>query len=641
MLKNDANKKILLAFILVVVTLAVFAKTAGNDFINFDDPGYVTKNPVVQQGLSAAGISWAFTATAMSNWHPLTWLSHMLDVQLFGLHPAGHHLMNVVIHAAAALLLFLFLVRTVGGVWLGFSVAALFALHPLHVESVAWVAERKDVLSCLLMLVSLHFWVSYVKRPGPRPYLGALLAFVAGLMAKPMLVTLPVVLLLLDYWPFRRLFSEVDAGGAGVGSARATPLFVLMKEKIPFFLFSALSSIITIYGQQHGGAMATLAKAPIYLRVENSLVAYAKYLGLMLWPRGLAILYPFPQSVPLWQPAAAVLILAVLTAAVFILRRRYPYLVTGWLWYLVTLLPVIGLIQVGGQSTADRYTYIPLIGIFLAICCLVADLTKGWHAQRTFLFAVGAVSLTALTTVTIRQLDYWKDSIAICRHALAVTHDNYLITNNYGIALDARGDLAGAYRQFQETLRINPRSTIAYSNLGALSIRWGQYENGLMYYDKALGITPNSAVALEGMGKALAGLGRGEEAITKFRQALAVDPRLPEVHLALATELTKAGRPEEALEHEEAARQLEPLSPQTAINLGVALAKQGRLAEALDSFTRAVAIDPASVEAHFNRGVALAGLGRPDEAALEFNRVLAIRPDTVAARNWLEKIGRK
>ncbi|MFZ3207686.1 MAG: tetratricopeptide repeat protein, partial [Geobacteraceae bacterium] len=494
--------KLMFSIILVVVTLTVFAKTANHQFINFDDTGYVTTNPVVKGGLTASGIAWAFTATAMSNWHPLTWLSHMADVQMFGLNPRGHHLTSVVIHALSGLLLFLLLVRITGAPWQSFSVAALFALHPLHVESVAWVAERKDVLSCLFMLLSLHFYAGYVKKPGYRPYLCSLLAFVAGLMSKPMLVTLPLVMLLLDYWPFNRFARDEAAGETGAPSGGMPLFFALVREKTPFFLFSALSAAITIYGQHEGGAMATLAKIPVVLRITNALIAYVKYIGLMFWPQELAILYPFPRWLSYSQAIAAGVLLLVISVMVVRFRRRYPYLVTGWFWYLVTLLPVIGLIQVGGQSMADRYTYIPLTGLFIACCWLASDLTQGWRWRRAILGTVGGLAISVLTAVTWHQLDYWKDSISICRHTLAVTSDNYLITNNYGIALDERGDHAGAYRLFQETLLIFPGSATAYANLGAICVRWGRFDEAIGYYDKALALAPDHAIARSGLGKA-------------------------------------------------------------------------------------------------------------------------------------------
>jgi len=468
------TNKILLGIALVVITLVVFLQTATHQFISFDDPGYVTANPAVKGGLSAAGVAWAFTSTAMSNWHPLTWLSHMLDVQLFGLDPRWHHLTSVFLHAAAVFLLFQLLAGITGAVWQSFFVAVLFAIHPLHVESVAWVAERKDVLSCLFGLLALLSYVRYVKSPGYRWYLVSLLLFVAALLSKPMLVTLPVVMLLLDYWPLDRYAGETD--GDGSLARRLAPFLRLVREKIPFFLFSALSSVVTVYGQQKGGAMATLDKVPVFARIENALIAWVKYIWLMFWPRDLAILYPFPKHLVLWQAALAGVVLVLISAAVLRYRHRFPYLVTGWFWYLVTTLPVIGLIQVGGQSLADRYTYIPLIGLFIICCWLLPDLMEGWQHRQVVLAVLAPLVFCLLTAVTWHQLGYWKDDLTLYRQTLAVTKDNYLILNNYGIALDAKGDHAGAYRYFKEAIEVNPRSAMAYSNLGALSVRWGKLD---------------------------------------------------------------------------------------------------------------------------------------------------------------------
>jgi protein O-mannosyl-transferase len=613
----------------MTVTLGVFSQTAYHQFINFDDPGYVTKNPVVQGGLTAAGVAWAFTSTAMSNWHPVTWLSHMLDVQLFGLDPAGHHLVSVVLHGICAALLFIFLVGTTGFTWRSLAVAALFALHPLHVESVAWVAERKDVLSSLFLLLTLICYALYVKRTDRKFYILSLLSFAIGLMTKPMLVTLPVIMLLLDFWPLNRFADE--------GPLRSK-IITLLKEKAPFFLFSLLSAAVTIYCQHKGGAMANLEKAPLDLRAGNALLAYLKYIYMMFWPQDLAILYPFPRNIPLWQPICAGFAVAAVTLGVIVNGGRRPFLVTGWFWYLVTLLPVIGLIQVGGQSLADRYTYIPLTGLFIIICWLLPDILGRWSYRNVFLGILSVVVFSALVATTWRQIGYWKDDISLYRHTLAVTSDNYLILNNYGTALDERGDLAGAYGMFRETLRVNPRSAMAYNNLGALSIRWENYPDAVEFYGRALEIVPDYAFARSGLGKALAGMGRIDEAISQYMEALRIDPSLAETHLNLAILLMRRGGRDEAMAHYETAMGLEPMSPKAPINMGTELAREGRMEEAVDCFGRAVSIDPKSVEARFNRGVALAKLGRRDEAAREFYSVLEIKPDTYAARAWLEKL---
>jgi Tfp pilus assembly protein PilF len=627
---------ILLCVLLAAFTMAVFAQTGNHQFINFDDTIYVTNNPHVQGGITADNVAWAFTSTAASNWHPLTWLSHMADVQLFGLNPRGHHLTSVLLHIASTLLLFLLLARLTGSVWRSLFVAALFALHPLHVESVAWVAERKDVLSCFFWLSTLLLYARYLNKPALGRYLPVLLCFAAGLMAKPMLVTLPVVLLLLDYWPLNRFRQQPAAEGAAAPS-----LAFLVKEKLPFFLLSGISSAVTLYAQRQGGAMKNLDAIPLGLRIENSMVAYAKYLGGTLWPHDLAILYPFPSSLPMWQAVGSFLLLALITVLTIWYRRCYPYLLVGWCWFLVTLVPVIGLVQVGGQSMADRYSYIPIIGLFVMAAWLVPDLARGWRYRLEFLAITAALVVSASAAATLWQLRYWQDSISIFRHTLQVTSGNYLILNNYGIALADSGDLEGAVAAYREALRVWPNSANAHINLGGTLARQGKFEEAIGQYDEALRLQPNYALAYANRGKAMAGLGRTGEANGQYEQALKLDPALADAHLSLAILLMQQGQRAAALGHYESARLLEPYSTKAPINLGAALAKEGRLAEAAEFFNQALRIDPACVEAQFDLGVALAKQGKPDDAARHFSEVLRLKPDSGAARHWLKELQRR
>lgn len=623
------QKRMVPGIILFVVTLLVFLQTVSHQFINFDDPGYVTSNSVVKGGLSAANVAWAFTSTSMSNWHPLTWLSHMADVQFFGLDPRWHHLTSVLMHAGAVFVLFLLLDGMTGALWPSFCAALLFAIHPLHVESVAWVAERKDVLSCLFGLISLSCYARYVKTPGPRWYLAALLFFVASLLSKPMLVTLPLVLLLLDYWPLGRYGS--DTGGT-------FPLLRLVREKIPFFVLSAVSSIITVYSQQKGGAMATLDKVPVGARVENALIAWVKYIFLMVWPRDLAMLYPFPKRLELWQAVAAGLFLVLVSVAVVRYRRRFPYLLTGWFWYLITLLPVIGLVQVGGQAMADRYTYIPLIGLFVVCCWGIPDLMQGWQHRQVALAVLAPLVFSLLTAATWQQLGYWKNDFTLYRHTLDVTTDNYLILNNMGIALDAQGNHAEAYGYFRDAVRANPRSAMGYSNMGTLDLGWGKLDEAVQNYTKALEIAPYHLQARAGMGKTLAALGRFEEAAWQLQEALKIDPSFASAHQNLALVLMKLGKNSAAQAHYEDALRLDPHPPKVALDMGIAMEKEGKAVEALGYFEDALRIAPASVEAHFNRGLAFVRLNRKDEAATEFTRVLELRPGSPEAQHWLSML---
>ena len=567
----------LLCLVLIGVTLGIFFQTGNHDFINYDDPLYVTNNPHVKGGLTVKNILWAFTTTTASNWHPLTWLSHMLDVELFGLNPRGHHLTNVFIHTASTLLLFLLLTQITAAPWQSLFVAALFALHPFHVESVAWVAERKDVLSGFFWLLTLVFYASYVRQKQLKYYLLTFFSFVVGLMSKPMLVTLPSVMFLFDYWPLGRFpFQQGEGQGAGGVSFGS-----LVKEKIPFLFCSALSAMITLYAQGKGGTMSSLDVVPLANRIANALVAYAKYIEKTLWPSDLAFFYPFPLSLPLRQGFASCALLILISTATIYLRRRKPYLIVGWVWFLITLIPVIGLVQVGGQSMADRYTYIPLIGLFIMISWGVPDLLRGfrlWY-RPAILVTLSCVVVIALSAATWRQLGYWKDNISLYEHNLRITANNYIIFNNLGIALAERGEVDAAIQSYQEALRIWPKSANAHTNLGAALMSQGKFQEAIRHYDEALRLRPDYPLARINLSKALN-------------------------------------------------------------NAGVALAHQGKLDEAIRYFKEALRIDPEFADGYFNMGITLARMNRMDEAAEQFIYVLRLTPDSAEARSWLKRLGR-
>lgn len=550
--------KLLLSVILVTVTLAVFMQTADHQFINYDDPGYVTANSVVKGGLTAAGFAWAFTTTAMSNWHPLTWLSHMADVQMFGLAPAGHHLSSVVMHTMAALFLFLLLARITGALWQSFAVAVLFALHPLHVESVAWVAERKDVLSTIFWMLTILFYARLVKKPGYTWYFCALFSFIAGLMTKPMLVTLPLVMLLLDYWPLNRFAcNQVGRDDLTLTGRFIFPL-TLLKEKIPFFLLSVVSAFITIYCQQTGGSIASLDKVPVALRIENALVVYIKYICLMIWPHDLAILYPFPGSPPIWQGIGAGCLLVAITSIVIRLRQRYPYLITGWFWYLITLLPVIGLVQVGSQALADRYTYIPLIGLFILCCWLIPDLLRDLRQRQVILGVLAGVVIVSLTSVTWRQIGYWKDNLSLYRHTLAVTTGNYLILNNYGAALEEQGILEESIAMFRLALSIKPDHAEALYNLGRLYLSdLNRPQEALPLFARAIAVKPDYMDSYVNLGAAYNNLGRYHEAVVLLQRANKIAADRADSHNNLAIAYTRLGNMSEAWQELEAVRRLD------------------------------------------------------------------------------------
>lgn len=570
---------IFFCLLLAGITLGLFLQTGSHPFINFDDPIYVTNNPHVKEGLTFKNAVWAFTTTSASNWHPLTWLSHMADVQIFGLNPRGHHLMNVLIHTAATVILFQFLFQITTAPWKSFLVAVLFAFHPLHVESIAWVSERKDVLSGFFGLLTLLLYARYVKRPDRLRFVVTLFVFAMGLMTKPMLVSLPFVMILMDYWPLNRFRSEVPALRPGGLLSACDPLLTLAKEKIPFFMLSTLSGLLTMHAQKSGGAMSSFEMVPMASRIGNALVAYAKYIGKTVWPQDLAFFYPFPLSLPLWQALSSFVLLALVSAVAVYLRRRYAYLLVGWLWFLVTLLPVIGIIQVGSQSMADRYTYIPLTGLFIMGCWGVPDLLKGLRYRTVILITLWSVVISVLTVTTWRQLDYWKDNISLYRHTLEVTSNNYIILNNLGIALAERGEVDAAIRAYRQALHIWPRSATIHVNLGAALADQGKLEESISHYTEALRLIPDYTLARINLSKALN-------------------------------------------------------------NMGVAMAQHGRMDEAIGYFNHALRTDPESVDGHFNMGVVLARLNRVDEAAEQFVHVMRLVPDSVEARNWLKRLGK-
>ncbi len=449
--QRTKKRLLIISLLLIIATFMAFWQVTHCDFINFDDPEYVTDNRHVQDGLTVEGILWAFTTGHAANWHPLTWISHMVDVQLFGLQPGWHHLTNLLFHLANTLLLFLVLNRMTKALWQSAFVAALFALHPLHVESVAWVAERKDVLSTFFWMLTMGMYVSYVARPGLTRYLTLLLCFALGLMAKPMLVTLPFVLLLLDYWPLQRLEQKkppqevrkplskdkkrTPPVKAPVQPVDHWPLIrPLLTEKIPLFVLAVLSSIVTYLVQHHGGAVESLEAFPPSARVANAFVSYSTYMVKMLWPTNLAVFYPHPRWWPLWQVLGSVVLLIAITVLAIRGAKKRPYAAVGWLWYVGTLVPVIGVVQVGSQAMADRYTYIPLVGLFIIVAWAVPELLKKWPYRKEALIVLSALCLLCLFLVTWRQVGYWRNSIALYDHALEVTDANSLIHNNRGTA---------------------------------------------------------------------------------------------------------------------------------------------------------------------------------------------------------------
>jgi len=493
---------------LAVLTWMVFGQTLWHDFINYDDPRYVYENAKITGGLSISGISWAFTHIHALNWHPLTTISHMLDCQLYGLKAGWHHLTNVLLHTLAAMLLFLALQRMTGAVWQSAFVAAVFAIHPLRVESVAWVAERKDVLSGVFFMLTLLAYANYVRLPRVRGYLVVVLLFACGLMSKPMLVTLPFVLLLLDYWPLDRIKGQ---------------LWKRVAEKIPLIVLSAVSSVITFLVQK--GAVGQTEELPIFERINNAVVSYVLYIWQMLWPVNLAVFYPHPENrLPLWEILCCFLVLMCITVAAIALRTRRPYLFTGWLWYLGMLVPVIGLVQVGWQGRADRYTYLPQIGLYIAATWAVVDLTVLYRYRRATLSTAAILVIAALSSCTRVQNSYWRDSETLFRHALAVTTNNDVAENNLGIVFLGQGKLDEAISLLQSAVDLRPDNSPAHENLARALLQKGQVADALVHYRKLLDLQPDNMEIHNIVGTVLVQQGRVQEGAEEWQKVLLVEP---------------------------------------------------------------------------------------------------------------------
>lgn len=489
MIRGGKSVSYLPAILLFAITLLPFWPVSGFDFLVYDDYSYITNNPVVRDGLSRRGLSWAFTTFHASNWHPVTWLSHMLDVKLFGLDAGWHHRMNLFFHLANTLLIFHVLRGMTAATWRSFIVAALFGVHPLHVESVAWVAQRKDVLSTFFWMLAMVAYLGYVRRRGTGRYLTVLACFVLGLLAKPMVVTLPFVLLLLDWWPLGRM----TGGKELLGALRPFPpdsLPRLVLEKLPLALLSALSCVVTYLAQREGGAVDLAVS--FWVRIQNALLAYIFYLWKSLHPVSLAILYPHPgDSVPTGKAIAAGILLTLLTAASVRLAARRPHLLVGWFWYLGTLIPVIGLVQVGVQSLANRYTYIPLVGIFIAITWDLNVLRERLRMRRFYPVVFPMLALSVLVVISGIQARHWKNSVTIFRHALKFTSNNWVAHLNLGWALEQTGKFDEAMFQYRESIRVQPRNPYAHNNLGYLLDLQGRTDEAILHYREALQLKPD------------------------------------------------------------------------------------------------------------------------------------------------------
>jgi Flp pilus assembly protein TadD len=545
--------------VLAALTIVAFWQVGGHPFVLYDDDRYVSENPRVQSGLSVEGVAWAFTTTYLANWHPLTWLSHMVDVELFGLRAGWHHLTSVLFHAANTILLFLVFFRLSGATWRSGFVAALFALHPLHVESVAWVSERKDVLSAFFWILAMGAYARYAERPGVARYLPVAALFGLGLCTKPMVVTLPFVLLLLDVWPLGRIASLAQrAPGFRPRCPPVSPSRLVL-EKVPLFAMTAVSCVITYVAQQEGGTLGVLSDHPWGDHTANAVASYAAYLGKTLWPASLAVFYPHPgASLPLWKVAGAGLLLA--GVSVLAVRRlaHSPWLVVGWFWYLGTLVPVIGVVQVGEQAMADRYTYLPLIGIFIVVAWGIPELASRWRIRAPALAVGAALLLAALLAATWIQLGHWRSSEALWTRALEVTSDNWMAHCGLGMALTQQERFDEAIPQYREALRINPDFALAHNDLGVALGQKGEIGAAANHFLEALRLEPELAEAHTNLGVALHSQGRIEQAIPHYRASLRIEPEGALTHFYLGKALLGLGKTDEAIAHYRESLKLSP-----------------------------------------------------------------------------------
>jgi len=610
-----------LCFALVAITLVIFGRTVRFDFFNYDDSFYVYQNPFISNGLTRTGLVRAFTHPLVANWHPLTSISLMLDAQWSGLHAGGYHAVNVVLHTLAVLFLFLAFRAMTGALWRSAFVASLFAIHPLRAESVVWISERKDVLSGFFFFLALWAYSRYAKKPPAfGRYLLAVLAFTLGLLSKAMLVTFPFILLLLDYWPLRRF-------------APGTRLSRLILEKVPFVLLTAAISVVTIFAQEP--ALKGVTDLPVQWRIENALVTVWVYLREMVWPLHLAVFYPHPRAtLPLWLVGASLLALLVVTAALIRIRKSYPYLITGWFWYLGMLVPVIGLVQVGGQAHADRYTYLPQIGIYLMISWGVADLTAGWRKRQTILTAAALLIVAALMILASRQVDYWSSSIALWRHTLAVTAGNDVAERGLGTALLKIGRLDEAIAHDQAALRIRYEVN-GLTNLANALFQKGELPEAIAHFREVVRLRPNDSEVRRNLGKALFQSGAIEQSIAEFREALRISPTDSDAAYGLGNALLQKGEAAAAVPYFRKTLDANRNNLAAHYNLGIALQRSGQLDLAMAEFRETLWLEPQKVGAHNNLANALFKKGLTKEAIVEWQTALQVEPDNAELHNNL------
>src|SRR5664280_1443593 len=641
---------VLICLALAILTVITFWSLKDCGFIALDDNIYVYENAYVQSGLNAHSIGQAFSSelAKVGHWHPLTWLSLMLDYQIFGLNPQGFHLVNLLFHVMNTLLLFLILRRMTTNLWPSAFVAALFAIHPLHVESVAWIAERKDVLSTFFWMLTLGAYSYYVESPGFRRYCFVFLFFALGLMAKPMLVTLPFVLLLLDYWPLRRFQERRQDQKVQTEKSKlltsdkkkkkskkndvvtvketlevkkpADPeykwslIYPLLWEKVPLFVLVILSSLATYMAAQSAGAVTSIEKLPLGVRIGNAFVSYIAYIGKMIWPSNLAVFYPYPKGLILWQVIGSVLLLIAITLVVIWRAKKSPYLATGWLWYAGTLVPVIGIVQAGVQAMADRYTYISLIGLFIMVAWGLPELLKKWKYRKEILFTASALIILCLSIITWTQVGYWQNSISLFDYTLKVTDNNWFTYSSRGNTYYDLGNYQQAIEDYDRAIEIKPGYAEAYSNRGIAYHKLGNYKHAIADLSRAIEIKPGYAMAYNNRGNAYNVLGNYSQAIEDYGRAIEIKPGYAEAYYNRGTSYNSIGNYQQAIADLKRAIEIKPVYPEAYINRGFAYKGLGNYQQAIEDYGRAIDTKPDYAYAYLNRSAAYARLGKNDMA---------------------------
>jgi tetratricopeptide (TPR) repeat protein len=596
---NDTILKAGIILFLTIAVLAIYWQVDGHQFINYDDEDYILTNSRLQLGFTVENIHWLLTSSYASNWHPITWFSHILDVKLFGINPAGHHFVNVALHTINSILLFLFLRRFTGSIWRSAAVAVLFAIHPLNVESVAWIAERKNVLSSTFWIITLYLYAKFTERKSIRFYILAIFAFTLGLMSKQMLVSIPFVLLLLDYWPLQRI------SGKPPKYLRSSEFKWLLLEKVPFLFLAVAASGIALISQQN--AMTPLLASTMAERLANASISYFQYIRKIFWPSDLALFYPFPESIHIREAIISALLLLIVTTTVLKFRRNYPYLFAGWFWYLITLIPVIGIVRIGLQSMADRYAYIPSIGIFIIIVWLISDFTSNIPRRSLILWGVSAILFLLLSVSAWLQTSYWKDSMTLFTHTLTVTERNY----------------------------------VALCTIGRVFERGGKPDEALQKFDEAIEIAPWYEYAQTHRDLIMANRGKVDAAVFKYNEVILQNPTAVKGHINLGIIMGLQGNLEEAVKNFRIALDFDPRSAAANYNLGLTLYRLGKNDEATKYFLKSLETNPDDFECHYSLGAVLENQGRYKDAIRHLREALRLNPGYLPAKDKLELILQK